>query len=109
MLPVGGALLQQRFDGRFLVDGGFVGIRLGVFSLRPRTQEHGDLKTFIGIGGANRLRSGNSYSFTTFKRDMFSVISHRLLSLPGTGMERGELYRRGEGVVGGNLVRQEKA
>src|SRR5260370_10401882 len=88
MLPFRCALFQQGFHGRLLADGRFGGSRLCVLGLGPRTQEHRALDTFIGIGPTNHLRSGSNHSFTSLEGDVFCVICHRLLSIPGAGMER---------------------
>jgi len=67
----------------------------------------GDLKALIGIGGANRLCTRDGYSFTAFQGDVFRVISHRFLSIPGAGMER-ESSTGEEGRGAANLLGSRK-
>src|SRR5712692_946590 len=107
MLTIRRAPFLQIFYGRPFFGGRLAGFRLRVLGLRPWAQKHGDLKTFIGIGRANRLRFGNNYSFTPFTWDVFGVICHRLLSIPGAGMER-ESWTGGEGKGSANLLGSRK-
>src|SRR5260370_36298998 len=88
MLAFCRTLFQQGFDGRLLFGGRLSGSSFCILGLSPGAQEHGNLKTLIGIGCANSLRSGNNDSFASLQGDVFFVICHRLLSIPGAGMER---------------------